>query len=148
MLPPRYVINNFYPVGDSTSIPSDLYFACLDGNWNADGDALWAEPQTTTTAGDAADFAEEVYLGRAAVSTLAEANVFVNKVMTYENTAAGAGWPGRTLFAAEVLFPEQYGQSGYNYIILNGAKFAHEQIDNSIAPCPISSSRSARSGSS
>jgi hypothetical protein len=135
ILPPRYVLNSFYPTGGSTAIPSDLYFACLDGNWNADGDALWAEPLTATATGDAADFAEEVYLGRAAVSTPAEATVFVNKVITYETTVAGAAWPGRTLFAAEVLFPEQYGTAGYNYIILNGAKFSHEQIDSSIIPC-------------
>jgi hypothetical protein len=133
ILPPRYVINTFYPNGGSTSIPCDLYFACLDGNWNADGDALYGEPVTATTTGDAADFAEEVYLGRAAVSSAAAAAVFVNKVLTYENTAAGAGWTNRALFAAEVLFPENFPTE--NYIILDGAKFADEQVVNHIVPC-------------
>lgn len=135
ILPPRYVINSFYPTNGSTAIPSDLYFACLDGNWNADGDAFYGEPVMASSTGDLADFAEEVYVGRAAVSTAAAATVFVNKVMAYENTAAGAGWTNRTLFAAEVLFPEAYGSAGYNYITLNGAKFAHEQVNTSIVPC-------------
>jgi hypothetical protein len=134
ILPPRYVMSNFYPVNGWTAIPCDLYFACLDGNWNADGDDEFGEPLTGTSPGDAADFAEEVYLGRAAVSTLGAATTFVNKVIAYESTAAGAGWTNRTLFAAEVLFPEDYGH-GSNFITLDGAKFAHEQVTNSIVPC-------------
>ena len=135
VLPPRYVINSFYPTNGTTAIPSDLYFACLDGNWNADGDAYYGEPVMATSTGDLADFAEEVYVGRAAVSTPAAATVFVNKVMAYENTAAGAGWTNRVLFAAEVLFPEAFGSPGNNYVTLNGSKFAHAQVNTSIVPC-------------
>ncbi len=134
ILPPRYVISNFYPVNGSTAIPCDLYYACLDGNWNADGDDEFGEPVTATTTGDLADFTEEVYLGRAAVSTLAAATTFANKVIAYESTAAGSGWTNRTLFAAEVLFPEDYGH-GSDFITLDGAKFAHEQVTTSIVPC-------------
>ncbi len=133
VLPPRYIINTFYPTNGSTAIPCDLYFACLDGNWNADGDHLYGEPLTATTAGDSADFAEEVYVGRAAVSTPEAATVFVNKVIAYEAVPAGSAWTNRALFAAEVLFPEDFHVQGY--IILDGAKFAHEQITNHILPC-------------
>jgi hypothetical protein len=28
---------------DDEWIPTDLYYSCLDGNWNADGDSLFAE---------------------------------------------------------------------------------------------------------
>jgi len=133
ILPPRYVINNFYPTNGSTAIPCDLYFACLDGNWNADGDHLYGEPAMALSTGDLADFAEEVYIGRAAVSTPAAATVFVNKVIAYEGVPAGSAWTNRALFAAEVLFPEDFHVQGY--IILDGAKFAHEQINNYIVPC-------------
>jgi hypothetical protein len=133
VLPPRYVINTFYPTNGSTAIPCDLYFACLDGNWNADGDRFYGEPATATTTGDLADFAEEVYVGRAAVSTPEAATVFVNKVIGYEAVPAGSAWTNRALFAAEVLFPEDFHNAGY--IILDGAKFAHEQIVNHILPC-------------
>ncbi len=33
----------FYAVDDN-DIPSDMYYCCLDGNWNDDGDGKWGEP--------------------------------------------------------------------------------------------------------
>ena len=44
VLPARYVINTFYPTYSQTSIPVDLYYAALDGNWNANGNAFFGEP--------------------------------------------------------------------------------------------------------
>ena len=43
ILPPRYVDNTFYPTNGYTSIPVDLYFACLDGSWNDTHDQFWGE---------------------------------------------------------------------------------------------------------
>ncbi len=37
----NYQLKNMIPNGDL--IPADMYFACLDGNWNADGDATYGE---------------------------------------------------------------------------------------------------------
>ena len=42
-LPVRYARSTFYPAGSYTDIPTDHYYACLDGNWNADGDGLFGE---------------------------------------------------------------------------------------------------------
>ena len=62
ILPPRYIDNTFYPTNGYTSIPVDLYFACLDGNWNDDGDSNFGEPASLQGGpGDLVDFAEEVY---------------------------------------------------------------------------------------
>jgi hypothetical protein len=61
-----------------TYIPCDLYYSCLDGDWNADGDLIYGEVT------DLVDFYPEVYIGRAPVSTVSEATTFVNKVLTYE----------------------------------------------------------------
>ncbi len=133
ILPPRYIENSFYPTNGSTSIPCDLYFGCLDGNWNADGDSSFGEPANSPLLGDEVDFAEEVYVGRATVSSPAAAAVFVNKVITYETTGAGETWPNRVLFAAEVLFPSDFDALGY--IILDGAQFSHQQVTESIIPC-------------
>ncbi len=133
ILPPRYIRNSFYPVNGATMIPCDLYFACLDGNWNADGDALFGEPLKTPEPGDLVDFAEEVYVGRATVSDIAAAAVFVNKVITYETTAANSPWTNRVLFAAEVLFPSDY--DGVSIPIMDGAKFSHQQVIDHIIPC-------------
>ena len=65
-----------------TAMPCDLYFACLDGTWNADNDALWGEPTDGEDGGDV-DLLAEVYVGRAPVDTPAEATAFVAKTIAY-----------------------------------------------------------------
>ncbi|MDI6735892.1 MAG: C25 family cysteine peptidase [bacterium] len=62
------------------NIPCDLYYACLDGNWNADNDATYGELE------DGVDLSPEVWIGRAPVSTPAEAINFVNKIITCEKS--------------------------------------------------------------
>lgn len=42
-VPTRYV-----PWGPE-EIPTDLYYECLDGEWNEDGDAIWGEPITAAS---------------------------------------------------------------------------------------------------
>jgi hypothetical protein len=133
ILPARYVNNSFYPAVGSTKIPVDLYFACLDGNWNANGNSEFGEADGPDFIGDDADFAEEVYLGRATVSSPEAAEVFVNKVITYENTPQGSGWPNRFLYACEVLFPAEY-EEGMT-IVLDGAQFADQMVNDYIIPC-------------
>ena len=132
VLPARYVDNSFYPANGSTMIPADLYFACLDGTWNANEDYSYGDPESSGGDGDDVDFAEEVYLGRATVSSAAAAAVFVDKVMTYETTAAGASWPNRALYAAEVLFwttPEE------TEIVMDGAQFSDQMVTDLLTQC-------------
>jgi len=62
------------------TIPCDLYYADLDGTWNADGDNVYGE-QT-----DNVDMYADVYVGRAPVYTIAQAQNFVNKVLAYEKS--------------------------------------------------------------
>jgi len=133
VLPPRFIDNTFYPTIGYTSIPVDLYFACLDGNWNADGDSNFGEPPSTGVTGDLADFAEEVYIGRATVSTSAMATVFVDKIITYEAAGTTADWANRVLFAAEVLFPEDWPED--NFILLDGAQYSDQQVNDFLVPC-------------
>ena len=56
---------------------SDMYYAHLDGTFNDDSDSYWAEPGEV-------DWYPEIAVGRAPVETVAEAQDFVDKVMTYE----------------------------------------------------------------
>ncbi len=144
VLPPRYVLSTYYPPGGAgTDVPADLYFACLDGNWDADKDAIFAEPYANATdAGDYADLANEIAVGRAPVSTPAAAGVFVDKVMAYEKQPAGAQFADRALFAAEVLFPENYHPG--DTIVLDGATFAEEIINNYLTPPACSPMTTAR----
>jgi len=133
ILPARYIDNTFYPATGSTAIPVDLYFACLDGNWNANGNAHFGEAAYTGFDGDDVDFAEEVYLGRATVSSETAARVFVDKVISYESAEAGSQWTNRVLYAAEVLFPSDYEEG--NSIILDGAQFSDQMVNNLVEPC-------------
>jgi len=60
------------------SIPSDLYYSDLDGTWDYNENHVWGERV------DEVDMYADVYVGRAPVYTVAMAQNFVAKVMTYE----------------------------------------------------------------
>ena len=134
VIPPRVVRSIFYPWGGYTDIPTDMYFACLDGNWNANGDGWFAQPyQSAVNPGDDADFLPEVEIGRAPSSNLAAANTFVDKVHAVRRGApANAGWTNRILFAAEVLFPTTWPDDPLQ---LDGAIYCEQIIANQITPC-------------
>jgi hypothetical protein len=69
-------------VGDTVDnwMPSDLYFGCLDGTWNDDGDELWGEYPS-----DNPDLLPEVYVGRFPAETQAEFDNIIRKTMYYVN---------------------------------------------------------------
>lgn len=60
------------------NIPADLYYSALDGNWNTDGDDMWAEPGEE-------DLLPEVSVGRLTVNTVDELGNFINKIIHYQN---------------------------------------------------------------
>ncbi|MEZ5358111.1 MAG: C25 family cysteine peptidase [Candidatus Zixiibacteriota bacterium] len=68
------------------NMPSDFYFACLDGTFNYDGDSYWGEPTDGDGGGDV-DLVAEVYVGRAAVGNATEAGRFVTKTLSYVNAS-------------------------------------------------------------
>ncbi len=96
------------------NMPGDLYFAALDGTWNADGDALWGEPGED-------DPYSEVAVGRAPVDTPAEAAVFTQKTISYQETPVAAG-TRRALLLGEKLWdnPLSYGDDEMELLV--GAK--------------------------
>ncbi len=89
----------------SLELPTDQYYACLAGDWNADGDTLWGEwPYPPDEPGDAVDATPALFVGRAPVITQAEAHVFVQKTL-----AALAPRPLANLLAvASNLQPPQF----------------------------------------
>jgi hypothetical protein len=54
-------------------LPTDQYYACLDGSWNADGDDEWGESN-----GDDVDLIPVLIVGRAPVGSPLEARRFVD----------------------------------------------------------------------
>jgi len=75
------------------NIPCDLYFGCLDGTWNGDGDGIWGE------LGDDVDWYSEVYVGRIAADDSTEALNQIDKIIAFE---AGDN-PNSTLLLGEKL---------------------------------------------
>jgi len=78
VIPARLGTTVFY---GGEKIATDLYYSCLDGNWNANGDSLYGQGANGLVPGDNADLMPEVYVGRASVTTPAQAQVFVNKTL-------------------------------------------------------------------
>ncbi|MCK4341866.1 MAG: hypothetical protein KAY37_09115 [Phycisphaerae bacterium] len=82
------------------NMPGDLYFGCLDGTWNYDGDSYWGEPTDGPGGGDV-DLIAEVYLGRASVGNTTEAARFVNKTLWY--LTGQHAYPEKALLVGEYL---------------------------------------------
>jgi parallel beta-helix repeat protein len=66
-------------------IPSDLYYAALQGTWNDDCDEHFGERKEYSIS-DEADFNAEVYVGRAPVDGKNDIATFVKKVINFETT--------------------------------------------------------------
>ena len=133
-VPTRFVFSTYYPPMSGTYIPADLYYGCLDGTWDANGNGLFAEPYSSYLyPGDDADLAAELAVGRAPVGDAAEAAVFVDKTIAYLQPLPGAPWLGRALLAAEVLFPTAYVPG--TPITLDGASFTQTLVNNVFTPC-------------
>jgi hypothetical protein len=73
-------------------ITTDQYFACLTGDWNADGDSLWGETPRPNLGepGDSVSFVPDLVVGRAPVFSPASAQVFVQKTLAAMSRAASA----------------------------------------------------------
>ena len=87
-------------------IPADLYYSDLDGNWNADGDLIYGEVK------DNVDLYPDVFVGRAPVNTIVEAQTFVDKSLTYEKNPP-LDYELEMLFLAEKLWDDPATWGGY-----------------------------------
>lgn len=106
---------SFY-AGDK-ELPVDMYFACLDGDWNADHDEYFGEGGMT----DGTDLYPEVYVGRLPTNTVSQVNLLVDKIIQYESST-NPTYTNKVLFLAEVLFPIDWQYP--DPIAMNGAGFA------------------------
>ena len=122
--PARYGKTLFF---GGEEIPTDLYYQCVDGNWNADGDAIFGEGfANTATPGDDADLYPEVWIGRLPTTTLGEAQTVVDKILAYEATPLRNGYQNDFLALGEVLFPQNYHPG--DTILFDGATICEEVI--------------------
>jgi hypothetical protein len=82
-------------------IPSDAYYADLDGTWDANGNGIYGE------VADNLDMQPDIAVGRLSAASRADAAVLVDKALKYA-TAPIATAVGKQLILAEVLFPPNW----------------------------------------
>jgi len=104
-----------------SDLPGDIYYACLDGTYNYDGDAYWGEACDGESGGDV-DLIAEVYVGRAPVGNAIEATRFVDKTLSYLNSSGD--FLDRVLLAG--------GQIGFGGDAEYGGNSLDELIDSSL----------------
>jgi len=143
VIPPRSFYVNTFGYFTNYDIPSDLYYAGLDGSWDTDKDSIFAEGSYSRaretscnppswengTAGDEADLLSEVFIGRAPVETLEETNNFVNKVIFYENsTLNNLFYLNKAVLVGERLDKLTYSSNSMENISDNLQQFERKTI--------------------
>jgi hypothetical protein len=66
------------------SIPTELYYSALDGDWDRDGDSRFGEPE------DSVDLIPDVLLGRLPLATPAEMQAFATRFLAYTGDSTAA----------------------------------------------------------
>jgi len=109
-LPVRYATSLDKNPGEhidiADSIPCDMYFSDLTGNWDADDDNVWGELTQ-----DQADRFPEVFVGRISAYNTNEVTNWVSKVLNYE---ISPGFLPGNLITALWVYNWAVGR-GYNY---------------------------------
>ena len=123
IIPPRGLFANEsgLPLNSFTNeeqedIPSDVYYACLDGNFNYDCDAHFGESPDRNNASnsDEADLYAEVWVGRCCADSAEEVSNFVMKSIQYAQ-ATDDQYLSHIMFAGEDLGSQFYFQYGGDY---------------------------------
>jgi hypothetical protein len=86
------------------SIPCDLYFADLDGDWNFDGDGRFGEPE------DSCDLYPDLFVSRVPASDSAALSLFIEKFLTYVENP-DAEYLDEVLLSGFDVFEGIYGET-------------------------------------
>jgi len=99
-VPPRFVKDPFPAGQDPGNVPCDYYYACLDGNWDADGDGVYGESEDQT------DWFPEVLVTRLPAKNPTELRNMVDKTIEFSRTLP-SDWQNNILLAgADVGFED------------------------------------------
>ena len=97
----------------ATTVCSDLYFQCLDGPYNPDGDEFWGEDSFH---GDGnVDLIADVFIGRAYVENAELMSNFIYKTITYETAVLNndISFVNNALMPGEWLNTQPNGEENY-----------------------------------
>ena len=100
-----YAMTCEYGIAREDDLPCDLYFSDLDGTWDANNNNIFGE------VADNVDLYPDIFVGRAPVENVSEAQTFVANIAAYEDCIADDHLQ-RVLFLAEVLWTNPYTNSG------------------------------------
>lgn len=88
---------------DVSEVATNVYYQCLDGNYNNNGNDLWGEPTDGVDGGEV-DFSPDVFIGRASAETPEEMANLISKVLKYEkDKRTGDNYLTRAEFVGEKL---------------------------------------------
>lgn len=102
---------------ETDDLPSDVYYACLDGNFNYDCDTHFGEAPKFNSLDDSIDEADlfaEVWVGRACVDSKEEVSNFVQKTVKYDQLFYD-DYFSRILFLGEYLGQQFFSPWGGGY---------------------------------
>jgi hypothetical protein len=101
---------------EQDDIPSDVYYACLDGNFNYDCDLHFGEsPDRNNVSNiDEADLYAEVWVGRCCADSPEEVSNFVMKTLQYAETTDDV-YLSKIMFVGEDLGSQFYFHYGGDY---------------------------------
>lgn len=104
IIPARILTPDRWPLGGAAEayIPSDIYYQCLDGNYNVNNDSWWGEEKDGQNWGWI-DILAEVSIGRAPAENISEMSNFIYKTLSYENDSEDESYLKNVLFLGEYL---------------------------------------------
>ncbi len=119
LVPYRRVGNSTSPPFTFGPIPTELYYADLDGSWDGDGDGIYGEPE------DDVEGLHDIFVGRLPSADASQAEAILDKVLNYQQSPP-SGFAESGLFGANVLFPATWQSP--DPIQLDGAVYAEEYL--------------------
>lgn len=97
-------------------LPCDLYFADVQGTWNFDNDGTYGEIE------DSVDLYPDLYIGRAPVTDVGQAQRFVAKVLEYEKNPV-IDHLTNAVFAGDVMWDDPYTDGGVHKDMIEDESF-------------------------
>ncbi len=107
---------------DENIIPADMYYAALDGDWDANANGIYGEDD------DNPDYLPDVFLSRISASTQAQVESYVDRLIAHEKGeiedyefAGGVSmqlWPGSDSELAQQYIYERYFPDSYDISLL------------------------------
>ncbi len=111
---------------DENQIPSDMYYSCLDGDWDANANGIYGEDD------DEPDYFPDVYLSRISARSNEHFESYIARLIEYESgvldsyeTAGGVSmelWQGSHSEVAQQYIYERYFPEEYDITLLYGSE--------------------------